>query len=119
MLQFAARSLLMLSLLSVLAFANTPGKHTVALSWTASPTNGVTYNIYRGSSSGVCNGTPTPYATGISTTSYTDTNVSAGTWYYNVSASGAGGESTCDGEVQISVPAITTQPPTALQGTVN
>ncbi len=47
--------------------ANTPGKHTVALSWTASTTSGATYNIYRGTAAGVCTGTPTPYATGITT----------------------------------------------------
>jgi hypothetical protein len=32
----------------------TPGKHSVILNWTASPTSGVTYNLYRGSAAGVC-----------------------------------------------------------------
>jgi len=106
--------------LTVNAWANTPGKHTVSLGWTASPTNGATYNVYRGSATGVCNGTPTPYATGITTNSYTDQNVPAGTWYYNVSAATAtGGESTCDGEVQLTVPSVTTQPPTNDAGAVN
>jgi len=111
---------LLLFALSVSAFDNTPGKHTVSLIWTASPTSGVTYNIYRGTSAGVCSGNPIPYVTGITTTFYLDTNVPAGTWYYNVSAyTVTGGESTCDGEVQTTVPSVTTQPDTSLQGTVN
>lgn len=98
--------------------ANTPGNHSVSLSWTASTTAGVTYNLYRGSSSGVCSGTPTPYKTGISGTSYVDLNVSPGTYFYNVSAVGTGGESTCDGEVQVTVPSISTTPPSGLSGSV-
>lgn len=114
-------SIILLSFILVLSVeANTPGKHTVSLTWIASTTSSVTYNLYRGTSAGVCNGTPTPYATGITTTSYLDTNVQAGTYYYNVSAvSATGGESTCDGEVQITVPNITTNPPTSLSGSVN
>jgi len=106
-------------LFSISAMANTPGKHTVALSWTASTTSGVTYNIYRGSAAGVCNGTPTPYATGITSTSYLDQNVPAGTYFYNVSAAGPGGESTCDGEVSVTVPNVNTGSPSGLSGSVN
>ena len=99
---------------------NTPGKHTITLTWTASTTSGVTYNLYRGLATGVCSGIQTPYVTGITTTSYLDTNVTNGTtYYYNVSAVGNGGESTCDGEVQIAVPNITTTPASNLSGTVN
>ena len=104
--------------LTTLCFANTPGKHQVALNWNASTTTGATYKVYRGSSAGVCNGTPTPYADNITGTSFLDTNVALGTTYfYNVSAfTTTGGESTCDGEVQVPVPNITTVSPTGLQG---
>lgn len=111
--------LAMVLLLTLLSFANTPGKHTVSLSWTASTTAGVTYNLYRGSSPGVCNGSPTPYQTGISGTSYVDTNTPAGTYYYNVSAVGTGGESACDGEISVTVPNVSTGSPSTLSGSVN
>jgi len=105
-------------LFAISARANTPGKHTVVLNWTASTTAGVTYNIYRGTAMGVCSGTPTPYAAGVTGTTYTDSNVTLGTtYYYNVSAVGTGGESACDGEVAVQIPSPPT-PPTTLTGTV-
>lgn len=104
--------------LAASACANTPGKHGVVLAWTASPTSGVTYNIYRGSTAGVCNGTPTPYVTGVSGTTYTDAlNLTDGqTIFYNVSAVKGGAESACDGEVQVQIPVLPA-PPTGLGGT--
>lgn len=77
-----------LLLLPLVALANTPGKHSVTLTWTASTTAGVTYNLYRGSAAGVCSGNPTPYASGLTTTQFVDTaNLTDGeTIYYNVSA---------------------------------
>jgi fibronectin type 3 domain-containing protein len=106
-------------LLSSLAMANTPGRKSVLLSWTASTTPGVTYNIYRDTIASVCVGTPTPYATGVTGTSFVDTNVTLGTTYfYNVSAVGSGGESACDGEVTAQVPTITTTPPSNDTATV-
>jgi fibronectin type 3 domain-containing protein len=102
------------------ASANTPGKHSVSLAWSASPTAGVTYNIYRGTAANVCSGTPTPLATGISGTTFTDSTAALNTTYfYNVSAVGTGGESACDGEVTVQVPDITTAPPSGLSKTVN
>lgn len=98
------RIICLLFIFCLVTFANTPGKHTVLLTWIASSTSGVTYNIYRGTTAGVCNGTPTPYVTGITLTSYTDTNVQVGTYFYNVSAvSTIGDESICAGEVQCRV----------------
>jgi hypothetical protein len=60
---------------------------SVPLSWTASNSTGVTgYRIYRGSSTTPLNSTP------VTTTSYTDTTVAAGTTYsYTVTAIGSGG----------------------------
>lgn len=110
-------TLMLMVAMSTLAFANTPGAHTVKLTWTASPTTGVTYNVYRGPNAGVCSNMPSPYATGVTGTTFIDMTPPTGTVYYNVSAVGTGGESTCDGEVQITVPPITTQPPTGLSAT--
>lgn len=107
------RALIALLLLCPLAaLANTPGKHAVTLTWTASTTAGVTYNVYRGTAVGVCSGTPTPYASGISSTQFVDTaNLSDGqTIYYNVSAVKGGAESACDGELQVLIPILPVAP---------
>lgn len=105
-------------LLSSLAWANTPGKHSVTLNWTASTTSGVTYNLYRGAAAGVCSGNPTPYATGITSAQFVDTaSLTDGqTVFYNVSAVKGGGESACDGEVQVQIPVLPA-PPSSLGAT--
>lgn len=88
------------------------------LKWNASTTSGVTYNLYRGSAAGVCSGTPTPYVTGVAGNQFLDTvGLTDGqTIFYNVSAvQSGGGESACDGELQVQIPVLPT-PPTNLQG---
>lgn len=64
---------------------------SIGLTWTA-PAGAATYNVYRGTTA---NGQgTTPVATGLTTTSYTDTNLAFGTtYYYKVTAVNAGGES--------------------------
>jgi fibronectin type 3 domain-containing protein len=57
----------------------TPGNAVVNLAWTA-PTGAVSYDVYRGTTSGG-EGT-TPIATGVTTTTYADTTVTNGTTYY-------------------------------------
>jgi hypothetical protein len=98
--------------LVLFAHADTPGKHGVILSWTASTTAGVTYNVYRGTAAGVCSGTPTPYATGITSTTFTDTaNLTDGQIiFYNTSAVKGGAESACDGELQVQIPVLPAPP---------
>jgi hypothetical protein len=56
----------------------------VALSWTAG-SNAASYNVYRGTSSG--GESATAIATGVLTTSFTDTTVTNGTTYYYTVAS--------------------------------
>ena len=67
------------------------GSAQVALSWTAS-TLATSYNVYRGTTAG--GESTTPIATGVTTTSFTDTSVTNGTAYYytvaGVDSAGAG-----------------------------
>jgi fibronectin type 3 domain-containing protein len=59
--------------------AASAGNGQVALTWSA-VTNATSYNLYRGTTAG--GESATPIATGITSTSYTDTGVTNGTTYY-------------------------------------
>ena len=80
------------------------GSHLVDLSWTASTSTVVGYNIYRGTVSGG------PYvklnATVVSGTSYTDTGVAAGQLYYYVvtAVDSSGVESVYSNQASATVP---------------
>jgi fibronectin type 3 domain-containing protein len=75
----------------------TPYDSQVTLAWTA-PTGAVSYNIYRGTISG--GEGAMPIATGVTTTSYTDTGLADGTtYYYQVTAVDGGGEGARSGEL--------------------
>ena len=79
-------------------------QHTVSLSWTASPSTVVGYNVFRGTQSGG------PYAVlnsaADASTSYTDSTVQAGqTYYYVVTAvDSSGNESVNSNQAQAVVP---------------
>lgn len=60
--------------------AGNPTGSTIDLAWTAPAGSGVTYSVYRGTSGS--GEDPTPVATGISATSYTDTLLGAETQYF-------------------------------------
>jgi fibronectin type 3 domain-containing protein len=109
---------LVLSIIFVLSctlYLGAVGQRSVVLTWTE-VTSSVTFNVYRGAVTGVCSGTPTPYATGVTATTFTDLSVTAGqTYFYAVSAV-KGVESTCSNEVQIAVPSAPATPQ-SLQGT--
>ena len=87
----------------------------VTLTWNASVTPGVTYNVYRSATAGSC--FTTKIATGVAVLNYDDPTVIPGsTYFYSVSAQNTGGESTsCSNEVQIAVPTPPSAP-TNLQG---
>jgi fibronectin type 3 domain-containing protein len=71
--------------------AATAGSAQVSLTWTAS-SGATSYNVYRGTAAGGESGTP--IATGVTTTSYTNTGLSNGTkYYFKVAAVNAGGTS--------------------------
>jgi hypothetical protein len=76
--------------------------HSVSLSWTASTTPGVTYNLFRGTISG---GPYTQIQSGITSTSATDTTVVAGnTYYYVAESQDSNGESVNSNQVQAVTP---------------
>ena len=74
----------------------TPGRRRVTLSWTASA-GATSYNVYRGTAAGTESGTPV--ATGITSTSFTNTGLTDGTeYFFKVAAVDAGGTSALSNE---------------------
>jgi hypothetical protein len=66
----------------------------INLAWTASPTSGVTYNVYSSTSSGFTPSGANRIATGLTATSYSNTGLSPSTThYYLVTAQNSAGES--------------------------
>jgi hypothetical protein len=82
--------------------ASPAGAHSVTLTWTASATPGVTYDAYRSQG---CTGTYTKAASGMTTTTWTDTAVTSGqTYCYVTTAASASGESPHSNTVQAVIP---------------
>ena len=82
------------------------GAHDVVLAWTASPTPEVTYNVYRGTSSGGEISTAQSCIP-ITLTKCADANVTAGTkYYYVVTAVASNGitQSAASNEASATVP---------------
>jgi hypothetical protein len=80
------------------------GIHSVVLSWNASPTGGVTYNVFRGTSSGG-EGTTPINTSPVNLLTYTDTSVTpGGNYYYTVEAVNSAGSSAPSNEAPASVP---------------
>lgn len=91
--------------------------HSVTLSWTASTTAGVTYNVYRGTNPPGNEGSTPINAAPVTTTTYVDTNVTAGEKVdYVVTSVLAGVESIHSNEVIATVPVTQADvnPPTGL-----
>lgn len=72
--------------------------HQVAMSWTASTDAVDGYNVYRGTAAGAESSTPLNAAL-VSGTSYTDSSVTPGTWFYVVKASKGGALSVVSDEI--------------------
>ena len=85
----------------------TSGLHTIAVTWGASSTGGVTYNIYRATSSGGYNYSSPLNSTPISGTSFVDCTAALGQTYYYVirAVDGSGNQSVSSAETVASVPA--------------
>jgi hypothetical protein len=71
-----------------------PTNAQINLTWTASPTGGVTYNVYSSTTSGFIPSTSNRIATGLTNTAYSHTGLTANsTHYYVVNAQNSAGES--------------------------
>jgi fibronectin type 3 domain-containing protein len=80
------------------------GSHYVVLNWGASPTGGVSYNVFRGTSSGAESTAPLNPSL-VSGTTYTDSNVVAGQdYFYTVEAVDSAGSSVPSSEVSAEIP---------------
>jgi fibronectin type 3 domain-containing protein len=84
----------------------TSGLHTVSLGWTASTTNGVTYNVYRASTSGGYNYAAPLNTSAITGTSFSDCSVALSqTYYYVVRAvDSSGNQSANSTEMSVTTP---------------
>jgi hypothetical protein len=79
--------------------ATAASANRINLSWTASATPGVTYNIYASSSSGFVPSAGNRIASGVTGTSYAHTGLASGTTvYYVVTAQNGNGESTASNQ---------------------
>jgi hypothetical protein len=107
-----------LLLLTASAFGQTA--HTDVLTWTASPTNGTTINVYR--ATGSCASNPTAFvqiATGVVAGGpYTDVSPLVGVQCYYVTAALGGVESVPSNKITLTS-TVPLQPPTGLAGTAN
>lgn len=80
------------------------GMHSVVLTRNGSPTNGVTYNVYRSTTSDGESTAPLN-TTAITKLTFTDTNVTPGiTYYYTVEAVDSGGSSGPSNEATAAIP---------------
>ena len=81
----------------------TDGNSQVTLNWTAPAFGGtaadLTYNVYRGAAQGAEGSVPV--ATGLRSSSFTDTSAGAQTAYYKVTATDPGGESAASNEASL------------------
>ena len=78
--------------------------HSVVLTWNASPTGGVSYNIFRGTSSGG-EGTTPINTSSITSLTFTDANITPGsTYYYTVEAVDSAGSSSPSNEASARIP---------------
>ena len=74
--------------------ATAAGSSQINLAWSASATTGVTYNVYQSTSAGFTPSASNRVATGVTSTNYSASGLTAGaTYYYRVTAVSAGAES--------------------------
>jgi beta-glucanase (GH16 family) len=86
--------------------ANAPSSSAINLSWAASPTAGVTYDLFRSTSSGFTPSSSNQIAHGITSTSFADSGLTCNTTYfYLVEAASAGGTSAASNQATASTQA--------------
>jgi endoglucanase len=81
----------------------------INLTWTASSTSGVTYNVYRSQSSGFMPSSNTRIATGVNGTSYSSSALAAASaYYFLVTAVNANGESGASNQAAATTQSVVT-----------
>lgn len=101
------------ALAAALLSAQSSGSTYVSLSWTA-VTGATSYNLYRSTTAG--GEGSTPYITGLTSTSTPDSGLTSGTtYYYKVTAVGAGGEGASSNEAS-AIPGSTALAAPVLKG---
>ena len=99
--------------------ATTVSSTQIHLSWTASTTSGVTYSVYRSTTSGFTPGSGNLVASGLSTTTYYNTGLTASTtYYYVVEAVNSNGSSAASNQASALTSPTAPNAPTALTATV-
>lgn len=92
----------------------------INLSWTASSTSAVTYNVYRSITSGFTPGSGNLIASSLTGTSYTDTGLATSTtYYYVVSAANGNGYSSNSNQASATTAATTIIAPSAYYVMIN
>jgi hypothetical protein len=87
--------------------ATAAGSSQINLAWKASPTSEVSYDVYGSTSSGFTPSDSNRIASGIASTSYSATGLTASTtYYYRVTAVNAGGESAATNQATAKTTAI-------------
>ncbi|MGP8155368.1 MAG: malectin domain-containing carbohydrate-binding protein, partial [Candidatus Acidiferrales bacterium] len=91
----------------------------INLSWTASSSScSVTYNVFRSTTSGFTPSTSNQIATGVTTTSYSDTGLAGSTtYYYLVEGTNIGGTSAASNQASATTPCSAPTAPSGLTAT--
>jgi fibronectin type 3 domain-containing protein len=90
--------------IAVAGASQAASSHSVQLSWTASSTSGVSYDVFRATTSGGYGSTPLNPSP-IAGTTFTDTTVLPGQTYFYVATAVDSGESSVDSnEVSVTIP---------------
>jgi hypothetical protein len=89
--------------------ANAVSNSAINLSWTASPTSGVTYDVFRSTTSGFSPSSSNQIASGVTVTSFSDSGLTCNTaYFYLVEAANSGGTSTPSNQASATTQACVT-----------
>src|SRR5260370_13796855 len=91
--------------------ANAISSSAINLSWTASPTSGVTYDVFRSTTSGFSPSSSNQIASGVAVTSFSDSGLTCNTaYFYLVEAANSGGTSSPSNQASATTQACVVTP---------
>jgi Malectin domain len=89
--------------------ANAISSSAINLNWTASPTSGVTYDVFRSTTSGFAPSSSNQIASGVTVTSFSDSGLTCNTaYFYLVEAANSGGTSSPSNQASATTQACVT-----------